>query len=85
MTAVDDTAATTRQPTALSFRYQVAPTLAGSPAPLIAISLLNGFHSSYPISLYLVAAAIISVIAVGLAKETSGTSLHTVDAEAADR
>ncbi|MEV6769417.1 hypothetical protein AB0N05_12410 [Nocardia sp. NPDC051030] len=54
----------------------------GSLAPLIAISLLNGFHSSAPISLYLVAAVVISMIAVGLAKETAGKSLHTVDAEA---
>ncbi|MFQ6331946.1 MFS transporter [Nocardia sp. CWNU-33] len=71
--------------TALSFCYQIAPILAGSLAPLIAISLLNGFHSSVPISLYLVAAATISVIAVGLAKETSGKSLRAVDAEAAER
>ncbi|WP_194819447.1 fosfomycin efflux MFS transporter AbaF [Nocardia sp. XZ_19_385] len=71
--------------TALSFCYQVAPILAGSLAPLIAISLLNSFHSSVPISLYLVAAALISVLAVGLAKETSGKSLRAVDAEAAER
>ncbi|WP_433192897.1 fosfomycin efflux MFS transporter AbaF [Nocardia sp. CA-107356] len=71
--------------TALSFCYQVAPILAGSLAPLIAISLLNRFHSSVPISLYLVAAATISVIAVGFAKETSGKSLRAVDAEAAER
>ncbi|WP_062993510.1 MFS transporter [Nocardia anaemiae] len=71
--------------TALSFCYQIAPILAGSLAPLIAISLLNGFHSSVPISLYLVAAAAVSVIAVGLAKETSGKSLRAVDAEAAER
>ncbi|MFC9998789.1 fosfomycin efflux MFS transporter AbaF [Nocardia sp. NPDC127526] len=71
--------------TALSFCYQVAPIMAGSLAPLIAISLLNGFHSSVPISLYLVAAAAISVLAVGFAKETSGASLRTVDAEAAAR
>ncbi|GAB4588921.1 fosfomycin efflux MFS transporter AbaF [Nocardia sp. IFM 10818] len=71
--------------TALSFCYQVAPIMAGSLAPLIAVSLLNGFHSSVPISLYLVAAAALSVLAVGLAKETSGASLRAVDAEAAAR
>lgn len=71
--------------TALSFCYQVAPILAGSLAPLIAITLLNTFDSSVPISLYLVVAATISVIAVGLAKETSGKSLRVVDAEAAER
>ncbi|RJO78843.1 MFS transporter [Nocardia panacis] len=68
--------------TALSFCYQVAPIMAGSLAPLIAVSLLNNFHSSVPISLYLVVAAVISVVAVGLAKETAGKSLHRVDEEA---
>ncbi|WP_040805640.1 fosfomycin efflux MFS transporter AbaF [Nocardia concava] len=69
--------------TALSFCYQVAPILAGSLAPLIAISLFDHFHSSVPISLYLVAAAAISVVAVGLAQETVGKSLWSVDADAA--
>ncbi|MEC3956367.1 MFS transporter [Nocardia sp. CDC153] len=71
--------------TALSFCYQVAPILAGSLAPLIAVGLLDRLHSSVPISLYLVAAAVISVVAVGLARETVGTSLRAVDAAAAER
>ena len=40
--------------TALSFCYQVAPIMAGSLAPLIALTLLKEFNSSIPISLYLV-------------------------------
>ncbi|WP_139005279.1 fosfomycin efflux MFS transporter AbaF [Arthrobacter crystallopoietes] len=71
--------------TALSLCYQFAPILAGSLAPLIAITLLERFDSSIPISLYLVAAAAISIVAVSFAKETRGKSLRDVDAEAAAR
>ncbi|WP_027924794.1 fosfomycin efflux MFS transporter AbaF [Pseudomonas sp. URMO17WK12:I12] len=71
--------------TALSLCYQVAPIFAGSLAPLIAITLLNKYHSSTPIAWYLVGASLISVIAVGLTRETRGKSLHAVDAESAAR
>jgi MFS family permease len=71
--------------TALSLCYQVAPIFAGSLAPLIAITLLNKYHSSTPIAWYLVGAALISVVAVGLTRETRGKSLRQVDAESAAR
>ncbi|WP_286915827.1 MULTISPECIES: fosfomycin efflux MFS transporter AbaF [Pseudomonas] len=71
--------------TALSLCYQVAPIFAGSLAPLIAITLLNKYQSSTPIAFYLVGAAVISIIAVSLTRETRGKSLRTVDAEAATR
>ena len=71
--------------TALSLCYQVAPIFAGSLAPLIAITLLTKYHSSTPIAFYLVGAALISIVAVGLTRETRGKSLHAVDAEAAAR
>ena len=71
--------------TALSLCYQVAPIFAGSLAPLIAITLLNKYHSSTPIAWYLVGAALISIVAVGLTRETRGKSLHQVDAESAAR
>ncbi|AFR31363.1 inner membrane metabolite transport protein YhjE (plasmid) [Arthrobacter sp. Rue61a] len=71
--------------TALSLCYQAAPILAGSLAPLIALTLLNNYHSSVPISLYLVGAAVISIAAVSLAKETRGKSLRVVDTEAETR
>lgn len=71
--------------TAFSLCYQVAPIFAGSLAPLIAITLLNKYNSSTPIAWYLVGAALISIVAVGLTRETSGKSLHAVDAEAAIR
>lgn len=71
--------------TALSLCYQVAPIFAGSLAPLIAITLLNKYQSSTPIAFYLMGAAVISIIAVSLTRETRGKSLRTVDAEAATR
>jgi len=71
--------------TALSLCYQIAPLMAGSLAPLIALSLLEKYHSSTPIALYLVAAAVISIISVAAAKETRGKSLREVDAEAKAR
>ncbi|WP_321806389.1 MFS transporter [Burkholderia sp. BCC1993] len=71
--------------TALSLCYQVAPLMAGSLAPLIGLSLLERYHSSTPIALYLVAAALISIVCVGFAKETRGKSLREVDAEASRR
>ncbi|SMG53499.1 Sugar phosphate permease [Paraburkholderia susongensis] len=71
--------------TALSLCYQVAPLMAGSLAPLISLALLERYHSSTPIALYLVAAAVISIVCVGLAKETRGKSLRAVDAEASQR
>lgn len=71
--------------TALSLCYQFAPILAGSLAPLIALSLLQKFDSSTPIALYLVGAAVISIVAVSFAKETKGKSLHDVDSESASR
>lgn len=71
--------------TALSLCYQFAPILAGSLAPLIALSLLQKFNSSTPIALYLVGAAVISIVAVSFAKETKGKSLRDVDDESALR
>lgn len=71
--------------TALSLCYQVAPIFAGSLAPLIAVSLLKEYNSSTPIAWYLVAASAISLVAVGLTRETRGKSLREVDAEAAAR
>ncbi|WP_336331451.1 fosfomycin efflux MFS transporter AbaF [Pseudomonas putida] len=69
--------------TALSLCYQVAPIFAGSLAPLIAITLLKEYNSYLPIAWYLVAASLISIVAVGLTRETRGKSLHQVDEELA--
>lgn len=62
--------------TSLSLCYQIAPILAGSWAPLISLALLDHFHSSIPISIYLVCASIISIISISLIKETKGSELN---------
>ncbi len=71
--------------TALSLCYQVAPILAGSMAPLIAVTLLKEYNSSTPIAWYLVGAALISIVAVAATRETRGKSLRAVDEELAKR
>ncbi|GGZ86723.1 MFS transporter [Ignatzschineria indica] len=65
--------------TALSLCYQIAPILAGSWAPLISLALLDHFHSSVPISIYLVCASLISIVSISLIKETKGKSLSFDD------
>ena len=67
--------------TALSLCYQVAPILAGSLAPLIALSLLKEYNSSIPISIYLVGASLISIFCIMLVKETKGKELTFEKAE----
>ncbi|HKF79131.1 MAG TPA: MFS transporter [Candidatus Dormibacteraeota bacterium] len=54
-----------------SLGYQLASVVAGGPAPLLAVFLLSTFHSSVPISLYLVLCALISLVAVLLLPDRS--------------
>ncbi|MGO3860108.1 fosfomycin efflux MFS transporter AbaF [Neisseriaceae bacterium CLB008] len=67
--------------TALSLCYQVAPILAGSWAPLIALTLLKEYNSSTPISIYLIGASVISIFCIMLVKETKGKTLTFDKAE----
>ena len=46
-----------------SIGYQLASVVAGGPAPLIATALLAAFGSGYVIALYILACAVISIIA----------------------
>jgi MFS family permease len=64
-----------------SIGAQFASVAAGAPAPLIATALLSDYGSSTPIALYVIAAAVLTVIAVGVAKETRHRDL--ADAEPA--
>jgi metabolite-proton symporter len=64
--------------TGASVGYQLASIAAGSVAPLIATALLAAYDSSIPISLYVVACAVITVIAVLASHETSKLDLTTV-------
>ena len=49
-----------------SLGYQLASIIAGGPSPFIATALFATFHSSIPIALYIVACAIIGIIATAL-------------------
>ncbi|MEU6018778.1 MFS transporter [Streptomyces sp. NPDC047515] len=66
-----------------SIGAQFSSVAAGAPAPLIATALLADFDSSTPISLYVIAAALITVLAVGCAKETRNRDLSDIDGAAA--
>ncbi|MFD4640699.1 MFS transporter [Lentzea sp. NPDC058436] len=62
-----------------SVGYQLASIAAGALAPLIATALLKEFGASLPISIYVVATCVITVIAILLAKETRGADLEDRD------
>jgi metabolite-proton symporter len=61
-----------------SIGAQFASVAAGAPAPLIATALLSDYGSSTPISLYVIAAAVLTVVAVAAAKETRHRDLAEV-------
>ncbi|MFJ2720347.1 MFS transporter [Streptomyces sp. NPDC087437] len=65
-----------------SIGAQFASVAAGAPAPLIATALLSAYGSSAPIALYVIAAAVLTLIAVGVAKETRHRDLADVEASA---
>ncbi|MDX3853905.1 MFS transporter [Streptomyces sp. AK02-01A] len=66
-----------------SIGAQFASVAAGAPAPLIATALLADYDSSTPISLYVIAAALITVVAIVCARETRHRDLADVDADPA--
>ncbi len=49
-----------------SIGYQLASVIAGGPAPLIATALLATYHSWVPISIYITACCVVSLIAVAM-------------------
>jgi metabolite-proton symporter len=59
-----------------SLGYQIAGVLGGALAPIISISLLDGFGSALPVSLYVLAGLLITLVSVWLAPETSRIDLH---------
>ncbi|MDN5774815.1 MAG: MFS transporter, partial [Brevibacterium aurantiacum] len=69
----------------VSTGYQVTAIVAGSFAPIIATALLQKFESSVPIAFYLLAAAVISMIALLYTKETKGIDLRSLDQVDKDR
>ncbi|MFF4773932.1 MFS transporter [Microtetraspora fusca] len=63
----------------VSAGYQLASIVAGAPAPIIAVALLQGFDSGVPIALYVAVSAVITVIAVFAAKETRDRDLTAIE------
>jgi metabolite-proton symporter len=63
-----------------SIGAQFASVAAGAPAPLIATALLSDYGSSTPIALYVIASALLTVVAVAAAKETHRRDLADVSA-----
>ncbi|MEU6575245.1 MFS transporter [Streptomyces sp. NPDC046805] len=66
-----------------SIGAQFASVAAGAPAPLIATALLAGTGGSTWIALYVIAAAVLTLIAVGVAQETRHRDLSSVEANTA--
>ena len=64
--------------TGASVGYQLASIFAGGLAPFIATALLARYRSSLPISLYLLGAAVLTIIAVLAARETARSDLTAV-------
>jgi MFS family permease len=62
-----------------SIGAQFSSVAAGAPAPLIATALLADFGSSTPISLYVIAAALLTVVAILCARETRDSDLTAMD------
>lgn len=58
-----------------SMGSQLASIIGGALAPLIAVELLRDYDSSLPVSIYLAAAALVTVLTVWVAKETRGRDL----------
>ncbi|GAA1420190.1 MFS transporter [Streptomyces thermospinosisporus] len=61
-----------------SIGAQFASVAAGAPAPLIATALLDAYGTSVPIALYVIAASLLTVVALAAAKETRHRDLTDV-------
>ncbi len=63
----------------VSVGYQLTAIVAGSLAPIIATALLDKYEATWPIGIYVLIAAIISLVALMFTRETKGISLADVD------
>lgn len=59
--------------------YQLAGVLGGALAPLISLALFERFQTSLAVSLYVLAALLVTIVAVAAAPETSRLSLREDD------
>ncbi|WP_328314298.1 MHS family MFS transporter [Streptomyces sp. NBC_00442] len=62
-----------------SIGAQFSSVAAGAPAPLIATALLSDYGTSTPIALYVIAAVLLTLLAVGCAQETRRRDLDHVE------
>jgi MFS family permease len=69
----------------VSLGYQVTAIVAGSWAPLIGTALLRRYDDWLPIALYIAGAALVSLVAALIMRETRGSSLLALDREDARR
>jgi metabolite-proton symporter len=60
-----------------SLGYQLASIIAGGPAPLIATALFAAYHSGYAIAVYILACAVISLIAAAFMPDHTGADIST--------
>lgn len=67
--------------TGVSIGAQLSAIVAGALAPIIAVTLLQRFGSSVPISIYLGVAALLTLFAVYKARETRGSDLAAAPAQ----
>jgi metabolite-proton symporter len=58
-----------------SLGYQLASIIAGGPAPLIAAWLFGRYHSGYAVALYILACAIVSIVATAFLKDYTGKDI----------
>jgi MFS family permease len=58
-----------------SLGYQLSSLIAGGPAPLIAASLLSRYRSSTPIAMFILACAIISLLATAMLKDNTNQDI----------
>jgi MFS family permease len=60
-----------------SLGYQLASIIAGGPAPLIATALFAAYHTGYAIAGYILACAVISLIAAAFMPDHTGADIST--------
>jgi MFS family permease len=58
-----------------SLGYQLSSLIAGGPAPLIASSLVSHYHSPTPIALFILACAVISLVATAMLKDNTNKDI----------
>lgn len=64
-----------------SLCYQVTTIVGGSWAPIISVLLFKHFQSTVPISVYLAATCVVSLVCALAARETAGLTFAELDAE----